>query len=114
MSDDLLERCRRCGGRMVRVSAEDTSPLIVECEHCGHQEHAEIQLTPPWPGVSDAVRVEPAPGDVIKTERSGVNPSGCPVTVGGPEDRGAVIPFGCIVVVGAALLAAIGLLVLIL
>ncbi len=34
---------------MERVSAENTSPLIAECQHCGHRELAEVHFSPPWP-----------------------------------------------------------------
>lgn len=34
---------------MKRVSPEDSSPLIVRCEKCGHEESGEIQIPPPWP-----------------------------------------------------------------
>ena len=34
---------------MERVSEENTSPLIVECQSCGHREWAEAQIPPPWP-----------------------------------------------------------------
>lgn len=44
-----FEICRECGGTMEQVSSENTSPLIVECQHCGHREWAEIQVPPPWP-----------------------------------------------------------------
>ena len=49
MSIEDFAICRKCDGTMERVSPENTSPLIVECQSCGHQEWAEIQVPPPWP-----------------------------------------------------------------
>ncbi len=42
--------CRKCNSTMKRISPEDSSPLVVECKKCGHQEWAEIQVPPPWSG----------------------------------------------------------------
>ena len=49
MSARDFEVCKKCGGTMERVSAANMSPLIMECEICGHREWAEIQISPPWP-----------------------------------------------------------------
>ena len=49
MSAEDFEICRKCGGAMKRLSPEDSSPLIMECEDCKHREYAEIQIVPPWP-----------------------------------------------------------------
>ena len=38
--------CRKCGGDMEQVSAENKSPLIMECRSCNHREHAEFQVPP--------------------------------------------------------------------
>ena len=48
MTAGRFVRCMKCGGKMARVSPEGTSPLIVECGECGHQEGAEGQPPPPW------------------------------------------------------------------
>lgn len=50
MSIEDFEVCRECGSAMKRVSPVDQSPLIMECQGCGHREWAEIQVPPPWPG----------------------------------------------------------------
>jgi hypothetical protein len=50
VSIEDFEVCRECGGAMQRVSPVDKSPLIMECQGCGHREWAEIQVPPPWRG----------------------------------------------------------------
>jgi len=49
MGIEDFDICRKCGGTMKRISPENTSPMIMECQSCGHQEWAEIQVPPPWP-----------------------------------------------------------------
>ena len=44
---DILADCRQCGGEMQTVSKENASPLVVQCQACGHREYAEVQFPGP-------------------------------------------------------------------
>ncbi len=47
--------CQKCNGTMKRISPKDSSPFIVACKKCGHQEWAEIQVPPTWDGDNNGV-----------------------------------------------------------
>jgi len=80
---------------MLRISEENSSPLIVECRECGHREYAEIQITPPW--APDGEGQEEATRSTIgKTEYRLWDSSAMPVSVGSPDDEGTILPLGWI------------------
>ena len=108
MSDSRFERCIQCNGEMSKVSAGTSSPLIMVCQRCGHQEYAEVQVPPPWPATEEAASRPETTNDAGRPERSRFQPSGCPVSVADADGEGTVIPFGWIVL--GALLALIVLL----
>lgn len=45
-SPPAFYQCEQCGTAMQQVSAANQSPLVMRCPHCGHEEMAEIQLSP--------------------------------------------------------------------
>ena len=80
---------------MKRVSPENTSPLIMECERCGHQEGAEAQFSPPWPPEKEETAKS---AKKEKTEWS-LFSGGVPVTVGKGGEDGEPVHFGCVLLV---------------
>lgn len=90
---------------MKRISAENQSPLIMECPSCKHREYAEIQISTPWLPAENDRAFDPSggyrPRSGVITEdkgKSAVDPSGMPVSVGNPDKWGKVIPFGWIII----------------
>ena len=77
---------------MVSVSPKDTSPLILECQKCGHREYAEVQVPPGW--LPEAVDIP----DTKKTERKFgfLDSTAVPVSAGSPDEESTGIPFGWI------------------
>jgi hypothetical protein len=95
MSEPFV-KCRKCGHNMVRVSPENSSPLILECQKCGHKECAEIQIAPPWPpgAVKPLIDTEET-NDTGKRFRF-LDVSAMPVSAGPLDKESTVIPFGWI------------------
>ena len=107
-------KCRICGGGMERVSEVDRSPLILACISCGHKEHLEIQIPPPWPPAGEEPETrsshpEPAPDRINRSDNRGsrYDPSGTPVTVGNQDEETKVIPFGWILIAGLILVCGV-------
>lgn len=81
---------------MLRVSEENSSPLIVECQKCGHREYAEVQITPPWPPEKSTPERQLPKSDTDKTVFRFWNSLTVPVSVDSPDAEGTIVPVGWI------------------
>ncbi len=84
---------------METVSPENTSPLIVRCRGCGHQEHAEVQVVPPWPAQPVPGKEKRRQGAIGKKKRKRSDSLKGPVSDGASEKE-TVLPFGWILLWG--------------
>ena len=95
MSEPFVE-CSKCGNEMIKISPEDSSPLIVECQKCRHREYTEVQVSPPWPAETSALTDDSSKSSGTETEFRLFDFSVMPVSVGSPDDESPVVPVGWI------------------
>jgi len=91
----ILEICRQCGEVMEPVSPENTSPLVMRCQVCGHEEYREVQIAPPWPARPDCPRGDwqnAEPSRKKKALRKSLRP---PISID-PLAKETVLPVGWI------------------
>jgi hypothetical protein len=108
MSEPFAE-CRKCGNKMVRISPVDSSPLIVECQRCGHREYAEVQIPPVWLPETGWPSIDATEADRTEKCFRFLDMSATPVSFGPADEETTVIPVGWLLL-WAIVIALIGLL----
>ncbi|MFC1606590.1 hypothetical protein ACFL47_01355 [Candidatus Latescibacterota bacterium] len=103
--------CRECGNNMIKVSPEDSSPLIVECQKCGLREYVEVQISPPWAPAADDPPIDEPETSETKERFRFLDLKAMPVSVGIPGEESTPFPIGWIFlwIIVISLIALIGL-----
>ena len=91
---EAFSECRKCGNKMVRISPVDSSPLIVECQKCGHREHAEVQISPGWLPDTGEPSTDATEADTTDKRFRFLDLSATPVSFGPADEETTVIPVG--------------------